>query len=140
VTGTSRIVVEESVARVYTPYALREIVKSFPGRRWDPDAKCWIVLCSQVWELADALRVAGSPPFVTGPNGQPYRRHERAGRTQPRHPREGWADLLLDTVGADRVEKVFKALSKVLHPDVGGDAQLMRELLAARERRGGGAT
>lgn len=135
--AVTRIVVTGREARVYTPYELREVVKSFPGRRWDPEGKCWIVARAQVWELADALRVAGTRPYITEPNGQPYG-HGDGARSEPRRPREDWAVLLLDTVGPDRAERVFKALSKVLHPDVGGDHQLMRELVAARDRRGGG--
>ncbi len=49
--------------------------------------------------------------------------------------RRGWADQVLAAVGTEREDRTFRALARVLHPDTGGDERLMRELLAARERR-----
>ncbi|HWT48540.1 MAG TPA: hypothetical protein VN255_08180, partial [Mycobacterium sp.] len=44
-----------------------------------------------------------------------------------------WAKILFRRVGRERREPVFRALTRVLHPDVGGDHHLMQELNAARE-------
>lgn len=45
-----------------------------------------------------------------------------------------WAETLMDAVGLQRRDAVFRALSRVLHPDTEtGDNDLMRELLHARE-------
>lgn len=45
-----------------------------------------------------------------------------------------WAEALFAAVGKDRQDAVYKALSRVLHPDVGGDTALMQALNDARRR------
>jgi hypothetical protein len=131
--ATARILVESGEARIHAPYELREIPKSLPGRSWDRDRKCWRIPASLVDEAANALRVAGCTVFVTNPDGTAWS-SGRPGAGIRDEPGSGWADLLLEVVGPTRHDKVFRALTKVLHPDVGGDAGLMRDLLAARER------
>ena len=57
-------------------------------------------------------------------------------RREVEHLRTGgggdWAANLFAAVGEARQESVFKALTKVLHPDVGGDDALMQALNDAR--------
>ena len=45
---------------------------------------------------------------------------------------EGWARELMRRCTPEMREKVYKALAKVLHQDVGGDGTLMQELNDAR--------
>lgn len=47
-----------------------------------------------------------------------------------------WAQVLLERVGPDRAQVVFRALSKVLHPDNPrtGDETLQKELVTALEK------
>jgi hypothetical protein len=131
---TTRIVIDGDTAMCFTPYRLREIVKSFPGRKWDATLRAWLVPVVLADELADALRHAGETVFVTGTGGARW----QSGRTDHGHrdtPGATWAHRLLDAVGDDRAERVFKALAHVLHPDVaGGDTQLMQQLNEARDR------
>lgn len=71
---------------------------------------------------------------------QARRDQERRERTRRQSPRGGpasadWADTLLRAVGPDRHEAVFKALTRVLHPDAAtGDEDLMKDLNQARDR------
>lgn len=45
------------------------------------------------------------------------------------HDGRGWADSLFAAVGPERATPVYRALSKVLHPDVAtGDTTLQRQL------------
>jgi len=126
-----------------------ELLKdTVPGydREWDPDRRVWVIADASVQELAEALAAVGAS--VQWVNEDPYRTRHRSHRTggdagppPPPPPRGGtdtcpWARVLLDAVGETRREPVFRALSKVLHPDTAtGDAALMRELLEARETR-----
>lgn len=48
-----------------------------------------------------------------------------------------WATALFEAVGADRATAVYRALSKVLHPDAGGDHSLMVALTSAKSAIGG---
>ena len=135
----SRIVVVRDAlyARVYSPYEHREVIKNFPGRRWEPAGKYWTVPLDVVDAVADALRAAGCTVYVTRSDGSPWGAGARHGvRDQPGR---GWADALLDAVGPERIDQTVRAMSRVLHPDAGGDHRLMCELTAARERRNGGA-
>jgi hypothetical protein len=132
----SRIVVDErgGLAKVFTPYDLREIVKTIPGRKWDPVGKCWTVPLPFVPDLADALRAAGSTVHVTKPDGTPWA-SGRTGEGRRDTPAADWAEQLLRAVGPDRAERVHRALVRVLHPDAeGGSTELMAALNRARDR------
>lgn len=129
----ARLVVVGTVAKAYVPFDLREIVKSFPGKRWDSIRKHWTVPVDFVDALADALRVAGCEVFITHPNGASWTSGSTSHGTRST-PAADWADQLFSAVGPDLAETVFKALTKALHPDTGGDTVLMQQLNAARER------
>lgn len=105
------------------------LIKTLPvwGRRWNPETKEWTVRESFTSELIGLLEFAGHRVLVTGARAAPPPRLAPRGET--------WADALLDAVGPQRVEKVHRALVKVLHPDVGGDDELMAQLNRARDRR-----
>ncbi len=128
----SRIVCDTQTAQVFCPYALRELVKTFPDRKWNPAQKCWTINLVYVDSLADALRSAGETVFLTRSDGSAYRTGARSHGHRDT-PAPSWAETLLDAVGPDRVEPVFRALTRVLHPDAGGDHQLMAALSAARD-------
>ena len=131
---TARVVVGSQAARAFVPFELKSIPKSFPGKRWDPVGKCWILPVSMVDALANALRAAGVTVFVTCPDGTPWK-SGATGRGHRATPGDDWADGLFAAVGPDRVDLVFRALSKTLHPDAAaGDTVLMQQLNAARER------
>ena len=130
---TARIVVGLQAAKAYCPFNLREIVKSFPGKRWDPVGKHWSIPLEFVQPLAEALRAAGCEVFITRPDGTPWASGSTSHGTRAT-PAADWADSLFAAVGPDRAEAAFKALAKALHPDVGGDNTLMQQLIAGRER------
>jgi hypothetical protein len=61
----------------------------------------------------------------------------RTNGSTPRPPRGGartWADDLLDAAGPELGATIYKALSRVLHPDAGGSTELMQHLNRARDR------
>lgn len=131
---TARIVVGRQEAKAFVPYETRSIPKSFPGKRWDPVGKHWTVSVDFVDALADALRVAGCEVFITHPNGASWTSGSTSHGTRST-PAADWADQVFTAVGPDRVDLVFRALSKTLHPDAAaGDTVLMQQLNGARER------
>jgi len=129
----ARLVVAGTVAKAYVPFDLREVVKSFPGKRWDSVGKHWSIPLEFVQPLAESLRAGGCEVFITRPDGTPWRSGKSSHGTR-KTPAAGWADALFAAVGPDLAEAAFKALAKALHPDVGGDNTLMQQLVAARER------
>jgi len=129
----ARLIVGDVEVKAHVPYDHREVPKSFAGRRWDPINKLWILPVEFVEELAAALRAAGLAVSITHANGNPW----RSGKTSHDHrstPTNGWADALFAALGPNLRELAFKALSRIVHPDAGGDTRLMQELNAARER------
>ena len=50
----------------------------------------------------------------------------------------GWAEQALGRVSAEQRESLWRRLVKAVHPDVGGSAELTRDLLDARPARNGG--
>jgi len=124
----ARIIVGQFLADVFSPIELKDLVKSFPGRRWDPVRKCWTIPVHLADALAAELRAAGCEVRVTLPDGsQPHWTPSPVAGT--------WADQLLGRVRQDRIDTVHRALVKVLHPDRdGGSTELMADLNTARDR------
>lgn len=131
--STARVVVDDHIASLYVPFALKDVVKTLPGRRWDKARKCWLVSTVFVDEAANALRAAGCTVFVTRADGSAWT-SGRAGAGHRATPGADWAESLLDAVGPAQAEAVFKALTRVLHPDAGGDHVLMSQLNEARRK------
>lgn len=130
----ARLVVDTVAVAVYAPYEYRDVIKCFPGRRWNPQHRCWLVGASFDDAMAEALKAAGCTVIVTRHGGAEHgahRDHHVIGA--------GWAEALFGAVGPSRADAVYRSLSRVLHPDVGGSNQLMGQLNAARQRCGGAA-
>jgi len=99
---------------------IRSVVAGF-ARNYNPATRTWLIDAAWAGALASALRAQGFN--VTG-----------IAEPAPPTPNRDWAAALLAAVGPDRVDAAVRALSRVLHPDVsGGDADLQRQLLAARD-------
>jgi hypothetical protein len=94
---------------------IKRIVPAFL-RPWDPARREWVVHePAYVPELAAVLRAAG---------------YRVVGLDEPSRDVscQGWAHHLFAAVGPKRHTTVYRALSRCLHPDVGGDHQLMQTL------------
>ena len=112
----------------YDP-TLVELIKTAvpaPARSWNPTAKEWTVAAGHAERLAQALRATG---------------HRVIGLEDPRPQADTripdtalWARILFRRVGPTRHEPVFRALTRVLHPDTPtGDGVIQRELNLARD-------
>ncbi len=123
---------EYAVSFAYNVAVVELLKSTVPGyaRTWAKERKEWSV--EHLWAdtLAAALRAAGHT--VVG-------LEERQQQKQQRRPRDPdpatWARILFARVGPDRRQAVYRALAKVLHPDVAtGDTVLQRELNDAHDR------
>jgi hypothetical protein len=116
----------------YSPALVAIIKQTVPGyaRSFDPPSKVWTVETMWAPVLAAALRAHGYT--VTGIDPAP----PRCGHDDPTQ----WAHAVFRRVGPHRADRVYRALSRCLHPDMGGDTQLQQELnqahaeLAERKR------
>lgn len=116
-------------AEVHIPFEAKDLLKeALPRawRRWDPDLKTWFCIADAVEELAAQLRAAGYQVVVRDAAG--------TGHTSRRSDPDTWADAMYAALGKPLADKAHRALSRVLHPDHGGDLEQMKALNAARGR------
>jgi hypothetical protein len=103
-----------------------DLLKCLPASRrsYDPAGKVWHLLDPDAiaW-FARAARRAG---HTVDDDSQPA-------AAAPARPTD-WATGLFTALGPDYTKPAYRALSKVLHPDHGGSAELQRDLTAAYER------
>lgn len=108
----------------YNPGLVAALKHAVPwtARRWHPDVKCWTV----------------EEPFVDKALHliEPVQVHDlRQPSTAPRPPSASpWAQVLHDALPERFRQPVYRAVLRVLHPDVGGDTQLAQELNDAFRR------
>jgi hypothetical protein len=120
----------------YDPDLVELLKTAVPGhaRDWNPATKTWTVDVGHAEPLASALRATGHKVLgLDAPRTDPP---PRADGSAPDTAQ--WARILFRRVGPNHRDPVFRALTKVLHPDVGGDHSLMQELNQAREQLTGG--
>jgi hypothetical protein len=109
------VVIEESggLLTVRSPYEAKDIIKGFPGARWDGVRKCWIMSDALKPALVAALKADGFTVVGAGVrDSTPVR----------------WADAMFSALPARLAPGAYRALSRVLHPDRGGDSRLMQQL------------
>lgn len=126
----------------YNPDLVELIKSTIPGRfrRWDPARKVWTVTGGLAGEFARTARSRGHVVNDTHfTSGHRQRQAPPPPPPPPRAPRAAttdWAGSLLDAVGPERQEAVFRALVRVLHPDTStGSTELMQQLNRARDQR-----
>lgn len=126
---------------VHFPYDANivSLVKELPrsSRKWDPARKQWIVTgYIHAHHLAATLQFFGYPVVSNVPEFNTRKQQDPPKPPPAKEPAGDWAEQLLRTVGPDRIDAVYKALARVLHPDTAtGDPLLMRDLNAARDRQ-----
>ena len=112
--------------RVRVPFELKDLVKSFPGTRWNPATKAWTAPGWALRDLVALLRHHGCPVDVIGAAGAVAQRESQVPAS--------WAEGMFAAVPAPLHHRLFRACAGVLHPDVGGDAMAMQTLNVAFDR------
>lgn len=137
-------------AHVYFNYdeTVVRIIKTVPGKAWDKLEKRWTIPASQVQVLKNTLESYGYQVSVTGDQDdgpsrldlllevRRLRRENQRLESEKSARGADWADQLMNRCSPELAEKVFRALTRVLHPDGGGDSTLQRDLNVARDRTG----
>lgn len=111
-----------------------DAMRGVPTAHWEPSQRVWVVNFVYDIDLALALSEWGDQVEWRGCD-DPLS-HTRYDAPEPQASPSGpsWAQVTLAAVGAERADAVFRALSKVLHPDTPtGSDELMRQLIEARE-------
>ncbi|MGH3381346.1 MAG: hypothetical protein ACRDP6_42105 [Actinoallomurus sp.] len=131
-----RIVLDGLDAYVRSPFDAKDVIKSMPIRHWDAARKVWVIPADDVDELKAALEASGFNVIVTG---EARRQERQRYEPPPRNSRtngSSWADAMFVALGPELSVKAYKALSRALHPDLGGSTEHMQILNAARDRHG----
>ncbi|OBI52874.1 hypothetical protein [Mycobacterium sp. E787] len=104
----------------YDPAVIDLIKATVPhyARSWHPTAKAWTVEAGWARPLAAMLRRRGH--VVAGIDDPTQHHHDTDPAT--------WAQLVFQRVGPARAPLAYRLLSRVCHPDHGGDHQLQVEL------------
>ena len=104
----------------YSPVLVNVIKSTVPGyaRSWDQPAKQWTIEALWAPILAAEIRRLGYT--VVGVDNPPNPSHA----TDP----AGWARSVFQRVGPHRAPLAYRLLSRLCHPDHGGDHQLQVEL------------
>lgn len=131
----------DGLVSVASPFAAKDAIKDLASseRRWDPDRKLWWIKPTVLRELINALNRAGfriQQSDSDAPSGFSFQ--APGGNPPPRASRTsvgGWAETLYDALPAHLREPAFKALLRVLHPDIGGDSRLTQQLNDAFKNR-----
>lgn len=98
------------------------IVKSIPSKVWDPNGKYWTIRSSHVPVLANMLVDRGHTVSVDG---------IRWMAPEPERPKSSGGNPFEDLMNGIPEKyrmATYKALTKVFHPDTGGDLDLMQKL------------
>jgi hypothetical protein len=104
----------------YDPRAV-EIMKSVPVHRWSRLDKQWTTETTWVELLCKRFTDAG---YLCAVDGELWTPPDPKAFAEP-------LQALFDALPARLRTPAFRALSKVLHPDTGGDDQWMKQLLKA---------
>lgn len=116
----------QSFAVTLIPYdrmaleVIKTVVPPF-ARRWSPARREWVIDEVYGHRLAAALRRMNC--MIVGFDEPTQRRHDPDSA--------GWARAVFARVGVARAPLAYRLLSRVCHPDHGGDHQLQIELNAA---------
>ncbi len=111
-----------AVTFAYNPDVVETIKLVVPNflRTWNPQRREWLIHETvYAQQLADTLRRLGHT--IIGLDDPPAQRYHGTDSA-------GWARAVFQRVGPNRAPLAYKLLSRLCHPDHGGDHQLQVEL------------
>jgi hypothetical protein len=125
---------------IYSPYdpARVEVIRQISYRKWVADRKCWRIPSVSLGAAIKLLNEFGDSVTVhylcgTTQEHAPGSRQEKTQSKTQSASNKGWAMELLSACSPQLADNVYRQLSRALHPDVGGDEVLMKELNMARD-------
>lgn len=122
---------DQKAAYIASPFEAKDLIKELPVRRWDKERRRWVVPETDVNVAAAKLRANGYTVEIIGQQ-EKTKEEPKAGR---RGQAQTWADQLYTELPERFHSPVHAALTKILHPDIGGDLEHMQQLNIARDRK-----
>ena len=142
--------IDEFWAEVRFPFnqGLVSTIKQLPMRKWDAEGKCWIIPTTSIETLCTLFMATmrGSaepyPIMIGGIPWEPLKNRRQEDFWSNKNTTGGGGGsspsggnpfaALFAALPADLRSKAYVALAKVVHPDAGGNTQLMQQLNAAK--------
>ena len=115
----------------YDPDLIEDLKENIPkrARRWDPEDRCWLILPSQQKRLMELLADHGHQV-------KRFQRTATASAGPPTSPTVDPFEAMLKEVPSELRPKVYRQLAIALHPDNGGDTEMMKRLNVIWDRMG----
>lgn len=110
---------------IVSPFEAKDLVRTIPGRRWDAKRKVWTAPAASIDVVLDVLD--DWPGGVRCKTRQAPAKRTTSGAGP-------WPDQMFDQVPSALHAPLYRALAKVLHPDLGGDTQQMQMLTTSWDR------
>lgn len=124
------------VDRVHAPYdqfgARQDTIKSM-GFRWQPEGKTWIYQHYSLYGF-DRSTVAETLSAFLRHDGDTVTITYASSPVQHTRTQTDWATALFAALTPELGEQAYRALSRVLHPDTGGDGRQQQVLNDAWSR------
>lgn len=124
-TTRGAVIIGTLEARIISPFAAKDALKTIPGRRWDKTARQWVIPAAYAYDAEQILWRYCSHVDV--------RDNRPAPPPPPAMRRDNPFTAVLEAVPDGLRRKVYRSLAAVLHPDHGGDEQLAKALNAAHD-------
>ena len=124
---------------IYSPYDADRVavIRQIHFRRWVAEKKCWRIPSNSLASAIKLLNEFGDSVTVHYSCGRTSEHAPGARRENPQSKSapssKGWAMELLSACSPQLADNVYRQLSRALHPDVGGNEVLMKELNMARD-------
>ncbi len=133
-TMTARLIVRGVMTDVFNPFEMRDVMRSIPTRTYSKAAKCWTIETTFIDLCIISLESAGCTTFVTYPDGRPWTRRSSSSPRSSSSSSNSWVEDIFTACPPANVNRLRKSLLACFHPDVGGDADITRRIIAAAEK------
>jgi hypothetical protein len=159
VSETKILVYLDGWIETYTPFndVFRVAIKGFPGKKWDPGKKCWVVRVAYLDEVKEIItEIYGSEPEIVmvntdripgGDTSGGYRKNytgdqrKQKAKAKPKPPPNAngsangsanglsWVSSLYYALPEDQRKAMMRSLTKAFHPDVNPKGEdVMKEI------------
>lgn len=121
---TAYVLIERYECKLSTPFSMKDAIKELPERKWDPETRKWIVPTVFLPQIELMFKRVGVEPHWD----------DRRALTSSGSRGGDWAAQMFKAVPDHLHDALFRQMTRVLHPDMGGDLRSMQTLMNSRTK------